>query len=437
MASTGKKMEKFGKNLQKTGGAFTKAITVPAIAAVGGLAAVAVSAGKAADELITTSNKTGLSTTALQELEYAARFVDVEVETMTDSMFRLTKNMDQARKGTGKQAEAFKKLNVRITNTDGSLRDSKDVWAETIDALGAVANESERDAMAYQLFGRSAQELNPLIKAGGKELKRLGQEAKDLGIVMGEDHVTALGKFDDSMQKLQASLLGAKNQLAVALTPALEKLIPIIQDKIVPAVVRFAEKVGDLIQKFIDLPPWQQKVIAGVAGLAVAIGPLMTVTGKFIVVAGKLLPLFGKIALGTKGVAVGMGGVTLASKGMTAALAIMFGPAGWLAVGIGLLITAAMVMDKFAKKTIDTSNTVGRMANAMPSTAASSATGGRRFIKPDELGSTVTAIDKASVNHTGTIRVEGVNSKGELTATTNIIMDTLKFDLARGQRRNR
>lgn len=439
MQTTSKKMKTFGKNMQSVGKGFTSAITVPAIAAVGGLAAVAVSAGKAADELITTANKTGLSTTALQELEYAARFVDVEVETMTDSMFRLTKGMDQARKGTGEQADAFKKLNVRITNADGSLRDSKDVWADTIDALGAVGNEAERDALSYKLFGRSAQELNPLIKAGGAELKRLGQEAQDLGIIMSEDGVSSLGAFDDSMQRLQASLGGAKNQIAIALLPTLERLIPIIQDKVVPGIIKFSKKIGELIEKFSKLDPWQQKAILAFGLLAIAIGPLLTVTGKLIFVFGNLIPLFGKMAVGSKAVGVGMGTAAVGTKGLTAAMAVMFGPAGWIVIGIGLFTSLLLLMNKFSKQSIETSNTMGRMELAMPSTGADrgSPTGGRRYVKPSDLGGTVTPLGKNSVDHTGTITVKGVSNSGDLVATTKIIADNLSFDLARGQRRNR
>ena len=42
-----------------------------------------------------------------------------------------------------------------MTNADGSLRDSEAVYWEVIDALGRVSNETERDAIAMQLFGKA------------------------------------------------------------------------------------------------------------------------------------------------------------------------------------------------------------------------------------------------------------------------------------------
>ncbi len=103
------------------------AIGTAAVAAGAAVIKMTLDAGQAADELITLSNKTGISTKTLQEMEYAARFVDVPLETMTDSMFKLTKSMDSAREGTGAQAEAFSQLGISTTNADGSLKDSKQV----------------------------------------------------------------------------------------------------------------------------------------------------------------------------------------------------------------------------------------------------------------------------------------------------------------------
>ena len=183
-----------------------------------------LNAGETADELITLSNKTGISTKTLQEMEYAARFVDVPLETMTDSMFKLTKSMDAAREGTGKQADAFKTLGVSTTNTDGSLKNSKQVWLDTIDALGKVTNETERDALAMQLFAKNAKELNPLIAAGADELSKLADEANNFGVVLGDETVAALGEFDDKMQRLQATGARLSQTLGAAMAPALGAL---------------------------------------------------------------------------------------------------------------------------------------------------------------------------------------------------------------------
>ena len=60
----------------------------------------------------------------------------------------------------------------------------KVVFNEAITKLGGLKNEIDRDALAMQLFGKSAMNLNSLIKAGGAELKKMADEAKKNGAVM-------------------------------------------------------------------------------------------------------------------------------------------------------------------------------------------------------------------------------------------------------------
>jgi phage-related protein len=266
------KSRKFSDALKSVGETLGKGIvaaaqaTATAIAAVGAAAVAAgkqifdltKSSGEYADELITTSVQTGVSTEALQEWGYAARFIDTEVDTITKSMARNIKSMDAARDAqikwqksienqvaagkisieqademieTGQGFEtAYTKLGVRVMNANGTLRDSQEVYYDVIDALGRLENETERDAIAMEIFGKSAQELNPLIKAGSAELKRLSQEAHDMGVVLDEEALGALGDFDDTMQRIDAQTEAIGRNLAVTFLPAVSSVMDGVQD---------------------------------------------------------------------------------------------------------------------------------------------------------------------------------------------------------------
>lgn len=178
-----------------------------------------------ADEILTQSVVTGLSTEALQEYQYAAELVDVSLDTLTSSQAKMIRSMDAARRGSKEQAEAFDKLGISVQNADGTLRDAQDVFGDAIDALGAISNETERDAIAMTIFGRSARDLNPLIKAGRDGLRELTQEAHDVGYVMGEEALDALGAVDDQLQRMNRSSEALKNQIAVGMAPAVENLM--------------------------------------------------------------------------------------------------------------------------------------------------------------------------------------------------------------------
>lgn len=174
-----------------------------------------------ADELQTTSLQTGINTTDLQTWSYAARFVDTEVSTIQQSMVRMTRNMSSSSKDV---ASAWKTLGVNIRDSTGGLRDSQLVFWDAITALGQIENATERDSIAMTLFGRSAQELNPLIAAGRDTWESYVEEAKKLGLVLSEQEVGKLTDFNDSYQRLQATLDAASRRAASAVSPAFSTL---------------------------------------------------------------------------------------------------------------------------------------------------------------------------------------------------------------------
>lgn len=177
-----------------------------------------------ADEVLTMSTITGMSTEKLQELQYASELVDTSVDTITGSMTKNLRAMDSAREGTGAAAEAYAKLGVSVTNADGSLRDQEQVYWEVIDALGNISNETERDALAMDILGKSAKELNPLIEAGSDTMAQLAQEAHDTGYVMSDETLEAFGAFDDQMQRFNNATDNAKHSLGGVLLPLLGDL---------------------------------------------------------------------------------------------------------------------------------------------------------------------------------------------------------------------
>ncbi len=346
MKKASKDLKSFGNTMTSVGSTLTKGITVPVVAAVTALSALSVKAGKAADELITLSNKTGISVKNLQELQYASRFVDVEVETMTGSMIKLTRAMDDARDGTEEQKAAFDRLGVAYTNSDGSLRNAKEVWLDVVDSLGRMSNEAERDAISLELFGRSAAELNPLIAAGSKELERLGKEAEETGAIISDESVAALGELDDEMERMKAQLAAAGSELAVSFAPALKELAPIVQDTIVPAIKTLAEILADILEEFSNLSPGMQKFILSLGVAAVAAGPVATGVGK---VSKGLGTLTGWLAKAAKPVA-GIGSAATAASGsvggLGAALSLLSGPLIAIGAGLAAIAIGKIYVDK-------------------------------------------------------------------------------------------
>lgn len=235
-----------------------------AIQAVGEALKSAVIDGAAyGDEILTLAATTNLSVKTLQEFKYMEDMIDVSLDTVAGSLTKLTRNMNTAREGTGAAAEAFDQLGVDVVDSNGNLRSAEDVFNDVIDALGRVGNETERDALAMTVFGKSAKDLNPLIKAGSDELNRLKQEAHDSGYVLSNSSVRALGKTQDAMDRLNKKTEAVKNQFAVGLAPGVQK-------------------AADTMTKAFDNPRVQRGLQLAAEGLGKIIETLATLTGNAI-----------------------------------------------------------------------------------------------------------------------------------------------------------
>lgn len=181
-----------------------------------------------ADDLATLSTTTGLSTDTLQEMEFYADLLDTDISTVTGSMKKLINNMDSARDGSGAAAKAFEALGVSVTDSDGQLRDSETVFYEVIDALGQIPNETERDAKAMDIFGKSAQDLNPLIKAGSGAIQEYANQAHEMGFVLSEDMIGNLTQADDSLAILKNQFTAMSRGLMAEVAPAISEVADLI-----------------------------------------------------------------------------------------------------------------------------------------------------------------------------------------------------------------
>lgn len=234
--NTGNEMDKGGQKAQSFGDVLKANLAAKAVVAgvqalasaikemASALASVVTDSAAFADNVLTLSTNTGLTTDQIQEFQYMAELTDTSLETVTGSLTKLTRNMATAQSGTGAAAEAFAKLGVDVTDAEGNLRSNQEVFLEVIDALGQVSNETERDATAMALFGKSAQDLNSIVAIGSEGIAKFAQEAHDMGYVLDGDALSSLGAVDDAMQRLKNTGTTLKNQLGLALAPTISGL---------------------------------------------------------------------------------------------------------------------------------------------------------------------------------------------------------------------
>lgn len=192
-------------------------------------------AGKYADTIDGLSMRTGIATDTIQKLEYVCISADIEFGVIQGSLRKLTKSMDDAKGGTGDAATAFKTLKLSVTGINGELKDSETMFYEVIDALSQVRNETERDALAMSIFGKSATELNGMIELTSTGIKNLSKEAENLGIIMSEEDIAKAAAFNDQLKVLEKVLSTTAMKAGMEIIPVLTTLVNIIAS--IPAPV--------------------------------------------------------------------------------------------------------------------------------------------------------------------------------------------------------
>lgn len=176
----------------------------------------------AAGEIQDLSMQTSLSTETIQEYQYASELIGVSFDTLVGAHTRMIRSMSDAQSGTESAVETWRKLGVSIVDTNGNLRDSEAVFMEVMEALGNVENATERDAIAMEVFGRSAQDLNPLIVQGTDAFRDLCDEAHEVGRVLTDVELEALAQVDDALLRHNESIEAGKNAIALEFAPALQ-----------------------------------------------------------------------------------------------------------------------------------------------------------------------------------------------------------------------
>ena len=245
--------EKTAEMAQKTRGMSVAA--AGALTAIGGIAYKAV---QSADDLNTLAKQTGFTTDELQKMQYASERIDVSMDTITGAAARMTKQL-------GSNEDKFASLGVATRDVNGNFRSTSDIFYDTVTALSQIQNETERDTVAMDIFGRSANELAGVIDDGGAALRDFGKEAEDAGLIMSQDTLDSLNQVNDEIDRLKAqgaaSLAQAGAAALTALQPVLEKVI---------------NGISKILEYIASLSPETMKIILIVLAVIAAISPLMS-----------------------------------------------------------------------------------------------------------------------------------------------------------------
>ena len=244
-----------------------------------------------------------------------------------------------------KAAKLMKQLGFNAFDSQGKMLPFADVIGKLQKATKGLSDEKKADALST-IFGKEALSgMMTLIDAGPAKLNELTKSFKGSDGAAKKMATTMQDNAKSSVEQMMGSLETAAIKIAQA---------------VAPIIIKLANKLQELANKFSNLSPAMQETILKVVLAAAALGPLLALGGSLVTVVGGITGALGaaSVALGITTAAttgVGVAGVAAAGVGGMGALGAALGAAllpvapiiavGVAVVGTGLLIKNAMEKD--------------------------------------------------------------------------------------------
>lgn len=260
-----KSASKFGDGLKK--GAKVAAAGVAAVGTAAAAAGTAIvkNAGEVAeygDNIDKMSQKLGMSAEAYQKWDYVLGQSGTDIDSMTTGMKTLTNKLDDAKNGSEGAQEMFTKLGISMDELSKMSRE--EVFEATIKGLQGMEDSTERAALANDLFGKSGQNLTPLFNQSAESTAELMKAAEDLGFVMSDEAVKASAAYQDSLDTLQRTMGGLKNNLMGEFMPSITGVMDGLTQLfagnseegialITEGISGFTDKITEMLPKFLEV----------------------------------------------------------------------------------------------------------------------------------------------------------------------------------------
>jgi hypothetical protein len=321
LVSVQRQLESFGRRVTGIGGAFlglSGLITAP-------LVAMSSEFAQAGDAIEEAAARTGIATAQLTQLNFAAELAGVSAEGLERAIFRMNRQIDDLRQGSQQSSRAFAALGLSMDDLIGLTPDEQ--FKRIADQIARIEDPSKKAAVAFDIFGKSGQQLIPLLDQGSEGIAEMQRRAAELGITIGTDGARAASVMADSWDFLLASVRGVRLQIGEALAPDLTRLMQLIT-RIVSGTSKWIAE--------------NRNIVRSVAAAGVAIG----VIGGALVVVGT-----GFIALGAVigGVATTIGAIGSVLSTIGGALAALLSPIGLVIAAVGAAGVAFVRMADFGR----------------------------------------------------------------------------------------
>lgn len=164
------------------------------------------------DHIDKASQQMGISAEKYMEWDAILQHSGASIDSLRTGMRTLASAVE-----TGN--DAFERIG--LTQEELANMSQEEIFAATIEGLQNVESTTERTYLAGQLLGRGATELGALLNTSAEDTEAMRQRVHELGGVLSDEAVKDAAHFQDSLQDLQTSFTGLKNNMLSEFLPSI------------------------------------------------------------------------------------------------------------------------------------------------------------------------------------------------------------------------
>lgn len=174
-----------------------------------------------ADALNDMAERTGIAAASLSELQFAAQMNGADLGDVEVALKKLSGKAFDAATGNKAAAATFDALGISVRDAGGQLKASDTLLQELADVLNTVQDRTTRTALANEILGKSGDRLISMFE----NMRSAREEARRLGIVIGEDMQKAAAEFNDNVDRMTFMAKSFATSLANEVMPTLNRFM--------------------------------------------------------------------------------------------------------------------------------------------------------------------------------------------------------------------
>lgn len=237
--------------------------TAAAVAFGGALTALTIKQMQAADATAKLADSLGINLAKFQAISLVAEEAGIEQGKLTQSITITQRAIEDAAQGGEAYGKVFRLLNL---NAKEMINLSPDKQFEALaEALSKVENDTQRTAIAMEIFGRGGRDVINMLEGFGEKVEEARAFNDKFNITLSRVDASKIEEANDTFARLGAAMGGLGNTMAVAVAPVITAVSNALLDAGVDGQTfsRFVSEGMEVAAKAIDL------VRLGIFGLEV------------------------------------------------------------------------------------------------------------------------------------------------------------------------